>query len=186
MDAFVEPLLARGRRVVAPDLVAHGESAGETASLFDLGDSASAIVETLGRMEGAIAHSAGCVALAEAVGNGAPIGRAALIAPPLDYGEFVRNVADRLNVDADALAGAFADRDIDVSKMNMTLTASRLDTPALFVHSRDDGVTSYADTETIAKAWRGSRLLQTDGLGHRRILRDPATVEAVVRFIAAA
>jgi hypothetical protein len=35
----------------------------------------------------------------------------------------------------------------------------------------------------IAAAWPGARWLMTRGLGHRRILRDPATVQAVVDFI---
>jgi hypothetical protein len=37
----------------------------------------------------------------------------------------------------------------------------------------------------IVHAWRGAALLMTDGLGHRRILRDPDVVAATVAFLAA-
>jgi hypothetical protein len=40
-----------------------------------------------------------------------------------------------------------------------------------------------ADGLETAGAWPRSRLLQVDGLGHRRILRDPAVVEAVLGFV---
>jgi hypothetical protein len=35
----------------------------------------------------------------------------------------------------------------------------------------------------IAAAWPGARFMKTQGLGHGRILRDPAVVEAAVAFI---
>jgi pimeloyl-ACP methyl ester carboxylesterase len=57
--------------------------------------------------------------------------------------------------------------------------------PLLLVHDRQDAETSWADSAAIAQAWPGSRLVTTTGLGHRRILRDPAVVAEVVGFVAA-
>jgi hypothetical protein len=37
----------------------------------------------------------------------------------------------------------------------------------------------------IAAAWPGAELVTTEGLGHRRILRDPAVVARVTDFLAA-
>jgi hypothetical protein len=37
----------------------------------------------------------------------------------------------------------------------------------------------------ITRAWRGAEMLMTDGLGHRRILRDPDVVATAVAFVAA-
>ena len=37
--------------------------------------------------------------------------------------------------------------------------------------------------ERLAPAWAGSELLLVDGLGHRRILSDPAMVERVLAFL---
>ncbi len=35
------------------------------------------------------------------------------------------------------------------------------------------------------QAWPGAQLVTTDGLGHRRILRDPVVVAGATSFIAA-
>ena len=37
----------------------------------------------------------------------------------------------------------------------------------------------------VAAAWPGARLIETSGLGHRRLLRDEAVVAQVSSFIAA-
>jgi hypothetical protein len=57
--------------------------------------------------------------------------------------------------------------------------------PMLVVHDRDDREVPFADGAAIAAVWPGARFLETSGLGHRRVLRDPAVVEAVVDFVAA-
>jgi pimeloyl-ACP methyl ester carboxylesterase len=55
--------------------------------------------------------------------------------------------------------------------------------PLLLVHDRQDGETGWSDSEAIARAWPGARLVSTTGLGHRRILRDPAVVGEVTGFV---
>jgi len=56
--------------------------------------------------------------------------------------------------------------------------------PLLVVHDRDDREVRFADGAAIAAAWPGARLLETGGLGHQRVLRDPAVVAAVAAFLA--
>jgi fermentation-respiration switch protein FrsA (DUF1100 family) len=62
--------------------------------------------------------------------------------------------------------------------------ARRMDAPLLIVHDRDDDVVPVADGEAIAQAWPGARLVRTDGLGHKLIVRAPAVVTQAVDFIA--
>jgi hypothetical protein len=56
-------------------------------------------------------------------------------------------------------------------------------TPLLLVHDRHDTETAWADSAAIARSWTGARLVSTSGLGHRRILRDPAVVAEVTGFV---
>jgi hypothetical protein len=64
-------------------------------------------------------------------------------------------------------------------------TAARTDLPeALIVHDRDDAVVHVANGRRLAAAWRESRLVETSGLGHSRILRDERVVAQVAAFIA--
>jgi pimeloyl-ACP methyl ester carboxylesterase len=55
--------------------------------------------------------------------------------------------------------------------------------PVLVLHDRDDVETSWKEGVAIAQAWPRAQLHTTSGLGHRRILRDPAVIETVVEFL---
>ena len=55
--------------------------------------------------------------------------------------------------------------------------------PALVVHDRGDREVPFEHGETLARSWPGARLMVTEGLGHRRILRDPEVVRAVVEAV---
>jgi hypothetical protein len=58
-----------------------------------------------------------------------------------------------------------------------------LDLPLLVVHDRGDLEVPWEDGRRIAAAAARATLLTTEGLGHRRILRDPNVVAASVAFI---
>jgi pimeloyl-ACP methyl ester carboxylesterase len=184
LDAFVGPLLAAGLRVVAVDLPGHGESTGTVAAAPDLGNAVVAIGEALGPLAGIIGHSAGSPAVAYALLAGLRTSCAVLIASPERYERYLRWYAQEAGVDGDALIEVFASRGIDVPSLVLSENAAGIDLPALIVHSNDDRTCDVRNAHDIAAAWRGSELLLVDGLGHNRLLRDPAVVEAVVDFVA--
>jgi pimeloyl-ACP methyl ester carboxylesterase len=62
--------------------------------------------------------------------------------------------------------------------------AAAFDLPLLVIHDRDDAEVPWTDGSTIAAAWPGARLVSTSGLGHYRLLRDPATVAEAIAFVA--
>ena len=55
--------------------------------------------------------------------------------------------------------------------------------PALIVHDPEDREVPWAHGAEIANAWIGSRLLPAEGLGHTRLLRDPAILATAMEFI---
>jgi hypothetical protein len=50
------------------------------------------------------------------------------------------------------------------------------------VHDRDDSINPFADGVAYAHAIRGAELLATQGLGHRKILKDAAVLGKVAIF----
>ena len=55
--------------------------------------------------------------------------------------------------------------------------------PLLVIHDRGDAEVPWSDGAAIAAAWPGARLVTTEGLGHRRILKDEGVVDLAVRFV---
>lgn len=55
--------------------------------------------------------------------------------------------------------------------------------PLLVVHDHEDRKIPYSMGKAIATAWQGAELCSTRGLGHQRILRDPAVIGAVTQFL---
>mgnify|MGYP003291741877 CR=1 FL=1 len=56
-------------------------------------------------------------------------------------------------------------------------------TPLLVIHDREDAEVPWQEGAIIAQAWPGATLSTTSGLGHRRIVHDPAVVERAVGFL---
>jgi pimeloyl-ACP methyl ester carboxylesterase len=183
LDAFVEPLLARGARVVTLDLPAHGESFGTQASLPDFATALAELGAEVGPMAGVVAHSVGCPATALAISRGLETQRAVLVSTPTRYERWAREFASEAGVDPDAVVGELIARGIDVPSLDMAKNVAEFTLPALIVHSQDDRVTDALGSRTVSEAWRGSRLHYVDGLGHSRILRDPAVVAEAVDFL---
>jgi pimeloyl-ACP methyl ester carboxylesterase len=183
MDAFVAPLLARGRRVVTFDLPAHGESSGERASLPDLATALEDVVAAAGDVDAAIAHSVGCATTAVTLAAGASFRRVAFLAPPLRYAAFARFYAEQHGVEGDAIVAALAEAGVDVAPLDIRKNAAGIDVPLLIVHSKDDRVCDSSNATKIAQVWNGARASFVEGLGHTRILRDPDVVASVVDFV---
>jgi pimeloyl-ACP methyl ester carboxylesterase len=68
-------------------------------------------------------------------------------------------------------------------KFAVDRTAQNLSIPALLFHDRCDHEVSLAESQAIAQGWSGARLIETSGLGHRRILRAESVIQQVVDFM---
>ena len=72
---------------------------------------------------------------------------------------------------------------VPMTKLSMDRIAPRLELPLLVIHDRDDREVPWVDGASIADASPRASLLSTEGLGHRRILRDPKVIEAAIAFL---
>ncbi|MED5618454.1 alpha/beta fold hydrolase [Ideonella sp. BN130291] len=188
LAAMAPPLLAAGFAVTAVHLPAHGDSPGQQSSIPQAARTLRAAAPQLGALHGAIAHSVGSAVLVEALHAGLAVQRVVLIAAPAYYERYARKVAAAAGLDADgteAMLGLLSGRiGMDVREVSLPARAPLRHEPALFLHSGDDRVVAIEDSLMSAAAWPGARHQRVDGLGHRRILFDPAVVAAAVDFIA--
>ena len=78
----------------------------------------------------------------------------------------------------------YANYGSDLERRVSTLKNVRtLSIPTLVIHDDRDTDIPWKDGRAVADAWPGAEFLLTHGLGHRRILRDPAVVTAITEFI---
>jgi pimeloyl-ACP methyl ester carboxylesterase len=68
-------------------------------------------------------------------------------------------------------------------RLSPTEIALDLDIPALLMHDQEDHDVPWQQGEALARAWPGAAWVRTQGLGHRRILRDPDVVARVTAFM---
>jgi pimeloyl-ACP methyl ester carboxylesterase len=187
-SAFVGPLTAAGYCVLAFDAPAHGNTPGRRTNMLEFAAALRAIAAVYGPLHGAITHSFGAMVLAYALRHGLTVARAVCIGAPARLEFLVERFARLLALPEPVLNDLrrrlekrFAE---DVwEAMSTDSNARMLNVPALIVHDRDDREVPVRQGELIAEAWPGAQWLATRGLGHRRILRDAATVQAVVDFI---
>jgi len=62
--------------------------------------------------------------------------------------------------------------------------AKKMNSPLLVFHDREDPTVPFGDGRDIAHSWPGARLVETTGLGHSDILRDPTVIDGVLGFLA--
>jgi pimeloyl-ACP methyl ester carboxylesterase len=198
LAAFVPPLVEAGFRVVAYDAPSHGESApgreGKGRStLLEIGDAYQAVVADRGPAYGVVAHSLGAAAISYALGQGAEPERAVFVSAATDFAETLDAFQAAFGFAARVRAGflgRFARRFGPMESFEGVTVVSALAErrelpPLLAIHDRDDRETASDGSLRLAKVWPGATVELTEGLGHRRILRDPGVVELVRAFLSA-
>ena len=188
MEAFVAPLIDRGFAVLAFDHVAHGHSDGETSSLPAMIRSTEKVMDATPDLVGGVAHSLGAAALALALASSRrQLAGAVLIAPPSDPRPYLFGLARMLGAPERLLPAiqqqAEATAGIAMERLVMRpWIARRIRTPLLVAHDVGDDDVPIANGYAYTMG-TGARLIATDGLGHRRILRDRHVVDSAVNFV---
>jgi pimeloyl-ACP methyl ester carboxylesterase len=186
LSAFIAPLRDTGRRVVAIDLPAHGRSSGRFSDLTEAVDAVEAVLRREPGIEAVIAHSFGVPATVLAAARGVPLPRAVLISGPTAVEPYLQRFAQVLGLSAATRAAMLRRLRALLERVRLsaelTGVAPKLGTRALIVHDRSDREVPFLSAQSLHRAWQGSELMATEGLGHRRLLADPAVVERAVRF----
>jgi len=187
LGSFVDPLVSSGFSVVAFDAPAHGATPGRSAHLLDFRDSLRRVANRVGPLHAIVAHSFGAPAAELALDQDVSARCAVFVAPPARF-DGVDTFARVFELPDEVKAGMQRKLEAQVglrfADVDPLAIAHRMHTPLLIVHDLADGEVAFASGEALAAAWPGAALRATEGLGHRRVLRDPDVVRAAVDFIA--
>ena len=190
IGAFAKSLVEKNFRVVALDGPGHGASPGKMTNPSHYADFILNAQKELAPKgaQSVIAHSFGGGSAVLAATRGLQVRSLVLIASPAFYERVVQYFAANFGLNTKSekiftemitkLSGIHP-RDLDIGALG-----SNLKIPALIVHDEDDKAVKYQWGQAIVSAWPGSLLFTTQGLGHRRILKDPKVISYVSDFIA--
>ena len=180
-------LVEAGFRVVAHDAPAHGVSSGTEAALPMFAEALRTVGAQFGPAAAVIGHSLGGAAAVLALRDGVAAERAVLISAPSNIEVFSHRFAGYFGLPPrvrDLMQRNLERRfemkwgDVHTDRMARSLTQ-----PALIVHDHDDTDVPMEDARAIASAWPGARLVVTQGLGHRGVLRSSEVVHHVLEFL---
>jgi pimeloyl-ACP methyl ester carboxylesterase len=193
LGAFVDPLVRAGLSVVAFDAPGHGDSPEHRIYLTDLADTiadvAADIVPEYGPHHAIVADSVGAAGvLLAAQRNNLRAPRNVLVAPNViiddSVGKFARLVGLD-DVDRAALESRIAEHTgIAIDTIRLDRLVADRDERLLVIHDRTDREVTFNHGEALAALWPNAQLVETAGLGHRRILRDDAVLSATVAHLA--
>ena len=144
--------------------------------------------ERYGPFQSVITHSFGGPCLAAAMQDGMTTSSVVSIAPPAHVDVLIAHFADTLSIPEKGVNDFIRRFEVTFGKdilqrASMVNMVCDFDQPALVIHDEDDADIPWQEGQAVASAWQHARFLKTNSFGHRRILRDPGTVAAVVDFV---
>ena len=185
---FIERLLELGYSPVSYDAPGHGDTPGRAGTILDHQRIIEALHQRYGRFEGVIAHSMGVPFALYAMRRGVTAGRMVGISgfAEFDYlvDAFCRalglgpkiNAALRQSIERGLFEGN------DRIWTEYSVSAGEVD--LLVIHNDEDDVVDPTQAPVLLASY-GPRahFLQTNGLGHRRIMVDPEVITEAVAFL---
>jgi pimeloyl-ACP methyl ester carboxylesterase len=190
MLPLAEALAGHGLRPVLLEMPAHGRSEGSTSNLPQF---SRAIEYAAGRLQQEghrigvlVGHSLGASAAAHAASRGVGAGKLVLLAPPASPRAYTRYFAQVFGLSEgtrSAMQHRIESREgMLMQQFEPPFVAPRIRVPTLVVHDRGDNVNRFADGQAFAHAITGAQLVATEGLGHRRLLKEAEVLARVTVF----
>jgi pimeloyl-ACP methyl ester carboxylesterase len=186
---FVKPLREAGFEVLALDQPAHGRSSGWTVNLPQCIRTVQKVAQVFGPLSGIVGHSLGGNAVAVAAA-GLEVERVVLVSALADPEREIERFAEIVGLPDEtrrAMQRHFESlEEMPLAELHVDHAGPRIPQPVLIVHDRDDDVIPYDDALGYARRIPHARLMPTEGLSHRRILKEETVIREIVQFLTAA
>ncbi|MEU8226043.1 alpha/beta hydrolase [Kribbella sp. NPDC048915] len=185
---FVTRLLELGYSPVSYDAPAHGDSGGDVVSILGHQRIIRALEERHGPFEAVIAHSLGVPFALYAVREGVAAQRLVMISGVANFGYLTDAFCAELGLGPKinrVLRRTIERRYFDGDDQIWTRFSVRPGKAELLVvHNDEDDVVDPAQARLLLRSYGDhAHFLPTTGLGHRRILSDPAVIAEAVAFV---
>lgn len=188
LGQFIAPLCRAGFQVWAFDGPAHGDSTGNLSSVVHHGKAILAIAGAFGPFDGLVAHSVGSPAALYAFHKGLRVRGSVHIAGPASLKRVLLRIAHAIELTVAGIEKLIRDTEAHIGQpvdsMELDALADGFRHPALLLHDPADREVPYAESCALADAWRGAKLVDIAGAGHRRIIGHPEAIAVSVGHLA--
>ncbi len=185
--AMAPELVNAGYKVVTITAQAHGNNPGKRTHMLQFTDAILATAEYVGKVDVLLAHSLGGAAAFNALNQGLQVEKLIILGAPSSIIDVVKDFCEKLKLSEKYehyLIQYLRDNyQEDIEALAPRELAKRMSVPGMIVHDKDDIDVGYAQAERLHANWKGSELILTERLGHRRILSDTDVVNAIIRFV---
>jgi pimeloyl-ACP methyl ester carboxylesterase len=194
MQGIIQALRKTGATVVGLDLPGHGGSTGRHLTVPLAIEAIDAAWRQFGPFEAVIGHSfGGFVSAMSAAGPedwmrrrtparlvliGSPVAAEHVFSQFSGHMGFTRKVSRAMDEEVQRIAG----QPIAFFSAGRML-AGKPELPVLVLHAEDDKEVSARAARLYAEAGPHVRLEWLNGLGHRRIVNSPQTIDAITKFL---
>jgi len=190
LDAFVEPLLKNGFKVVTFDHKGHGDSTSRFSSFPEMVRSTRLVTaQYADTLHGVVAHSIGSNSFFKTCETIERKIKIVGIAPMENFLGWLEKMRMRIGIDENLFAQIVHQIETECELSLSDLCALNYEKikrhEVLLVHDKFDRMNKINASFEIQKNIQGTHLLQTEKLGHSRILANQGVVDSVKAFFLA-
>jgi len=190
MSPYITMLLKNNFQVLSYDAINHGKSKGKISDLAHWAKCVSTVLQSVDQVECVIAHSLGAGAVTMASNIGLNTKKLVLIAPMNDAKSITDKFGNHFGIPLDVMQ-KMRDYNWKINEEQLNLYGkdwkdvfvSTFHVPTLIIHDKNDEEVSIEDSKTLIKTWTWATLIETEGLGHRKILYSRKVMSHVLDFL---
>ena len=184
---IIEALMRLDYDIYAFDAPAHGKSRGLTTNLPEFILTLDSLLSRWGPFEAILGHSGGGFSSSYVCADRPEIKKLILISPfdqSIDlfekYYELIglREKSRKLMLDY-----FFRKTNKNISAFSSSISAQSINAKCMIIHDENDREVELYNAINIEKNLKKGKLIVTQGLGHRRILRDDSVIDQIVSFL---
>jgi pimeloyl-ACP methyl ester carboxylesterase len=187
--ALIPRLQTLGYTAISFDAPGNGDSGGRFTNAFEYVEAVKQIQRRYGPFEAIVAHSFGAICAFLALRDGVRAGRLVTISGVADFEQLADGFIRIAGLSARVKAALTA-RTASLfgpepwQRLSGTYRPEEIDLPILAIHDQGDRVVNPGQAARITEAYGDrARRISTAGLGHHRILADPAVLDAALVFL---
>jgi pimeloyl-ACP methyl ester carboxylesterase len=187
-EALIRALLQHGYRVVAFDHKGHGDSSTRYSSFPEIVRSTELVADHYrGKLHGVVAHSMGANSIFKVCETIDSRLKVTVIAPVGDFMVMLESFRRQAGIYEELYHRTISDIEVESGLQLSELAVLNYNKitrhDILLVHDKFDRINKISVSEQLHQNLKGSELMQTEQLGHSRILGNTEVVNRVIAHL---